>query len=255
MKVAIIEDEKPAARLLLKMLEELRPQWDIELIEGSIESACDWFAKNTHPDLLFLDIQLADGNSFMFIEQAKPKSVIIFTTAYDEYALNAFSVNSIDYILKPIKQERLNDAISKYENLVASDVRTDTSTIVDTLKSMSNMSEKKYRTRFLVEDYKEMVTLDVSEVSYIYLQNKITFAVTFSGKEYVLNDSLDKLIEQLNPDIFFRANRQTILNVKSIAKIESWFGGKISITTNPPSANKIIISRERVSQFKLWLNY
>lgn len=255
MKAAIIEDEKPAARLLLKMLKELRPQWDIELIEGSIEAACDWFVKNTHPDLIFLDIQLADGNSFLFIEQAKPKSVIIFTTAYDEYALNAFAVNSIDYILKPIKSERLNEAVVKYEKLVQSGIYADSSVIADVLKSMSDKQEKKYRSRFLIEDYNGMLTLDVADISYIYLQNKITFAVTFSGKEYVINDSLDKLVEQLDPDMFFRANRQTILTVKSIAKIESWFGGKISITTNPPSTNRIIISRERVSQFKLWLNY
>lgn len=254
MKAVIIEDEKPAARLLSNMLMELRPEWEIELIEGSIEAACAWFEQNPHPDLIFLDIQLSDGNSFMFIEQAHPQSVIIFTTAYDEYALNAFSVNSVDYLLKPFKLDRLNDAIVKYEKLIAAGNNTNVSSILDALKQVS-VKEKRYRSRFLISGYKDMSTLEVADVSYFYLQNKITFAVTFAGKEFVINESLDKLMEQLDPDSFFRANRQTILNIRSIVKIEPWFGGKISITTNPPSQGKIIISRERVSLFKLWLNY
>lgn len=254
MRVAIIEDEQPAARLLSNMLHKLRPQWDIIPIEGSIEAACAWFEKNEHPDLLFLDIQLSDGNSFLFIEQAHPKSVIIFTTAYDDYALNAFSVNSIDYLLKPIKIERLNDAIVKYEKLIDAGHTTNVSDIVDAFRQVSTC-EKKYRTRFLISGYQNTVTLNVSDVSYFYLLNKITFAVTFDGKEFIIDISLDKLMAQLDPDLFFRANRQTILSIKSVAKIEPWFGGKIVITTKPEAQNKIVISRERVSLLKLWLNY
>lgn len=254
MRVAIIEDERPAARLLCNMLQRLRPAWEVIQIDGSIEAATAWFENNPHPDLLFLDIQLSDGNSFFFIEQAHPQSTIIFTTAYDEYALNAFSVNSIDYILKPIKIERLGEALDKYEQLTGLGNKTNVSDIIDALSQISS-HEKKYRTRFLITGYKDAVTLDVSDISYFYLQNKITFVVTFDAKEYVIDISLDKLMEQLDPDVFFRANRQTILSVKSIDKMESWFGGKILITTKPASTNQIVISRERVSMLKVWLNY
>lgn len=254
MKVVIIEDEKPAARLLDGMLKDLRPDWDIEIIEGSIESACEWFEMHTHPDLIFLDIQLSDGNSFLFIEQAKPQSVIVFTTAYDEYALNAFSVNSIDYLLKPIRRERLEEAVLKYEKLVVAGRNTNVGLIVDAFKQLS-AQEKKYRSRFLINGYKDFTTLEVSDISYFYLQNKITFAVTFDGKEHVIDVSLDKLMEQLNPDMFFRANRQTIINIKSIVKIEPWFGGKVIVNTVPKSSQQIVISRERVSLLKIWLNY
>ncbi|MGM9806371.1 MAG: LytR/AlgR family response regulator transcription factor [Candidatus Aphodosoma sp.] len=254
MRVAIIEDEQPAARLLGSMLKKLRPQWEILQIEGSIEAACAWFELNAHPDLLFLDIQLSDGNSFLFIERTRPSSVIIFTTAYDEYALNAFSVNSIDYLLKPIKIERLGDAIMKYEKLVDSGHRTNVSDIVDALQQVAS-KEKRYRTRFLISGYQDTVTLNVADVSYFYLQDKITFVVTSDGREFVLDISLDKLMGQLDPDKFFRANRQTILSIGAIAKIEPWFGGKIVITTKPEAQNKIVVSRERVSLFKVWLNY
>lgn len=117
-RAVIIEDEIPAARLLNKMVSELRPEWEITVLPGMIEDAVEWFAVNPHPDIIFLDIQLNDGISFLFIEQAKPKSMIIFTTAYDEYAVRAFSVNSIDYLLKPIHKERLNDAIEKFERFL-----------------------------------------------------------------------------------------------------------------------------------------
>lgn len=254
MKAVIIEDERPAARLLGSMLGELRPDWDIEILEGSIEAACGWFEENVHPDLIFLDIQLSDGNSFLFLEQARPESVIIFTTAYDEFALNAFAVNSIDYILKPIRRERLEEALRKYEGLTAVRRGGNVGEIVEALRQAYS-AEKRFRTRFLISGYRDLTTLEVEDISYFYLQNKITFAVTFDGREFVIDVSLDKLIEQLDPDRFFRANRQTIISIRSIAKIEPWFGGKVLIHTNPESAQQIVISRERVSLLKIWLNY
>lgn len=255
MKAVIIEDEKPAARLLSNMLHKLRPYWEIETIPGSIEAACDWFAAREHPDIIFLDINLSDGNSFLFIEQAKPQGAIIFTTAYDEYALRAFTVNSIDYLLKPIKRERLEEAIVKYERLINTNRNaTSTDDILMALRQITTPG-KKYRTRFLIDGFKDNVTLDVADIAYFYLINKITMAVTTDSHEYVIDVSLDKLMEQLDPDQFFRANRQTIINIHSVAKIEPWFGGKIIVETKPRSAQQITISRERVSLFKVWLNY
>lgn len=254
MKVAIIEDEKPAARLLESMIRELRPAWEITQIPGSVEEATAWYATHAHPDILFLDIRLSDGNSFLFIERARPTSLIIFTTAYDEYALRAFAVNSIDYLLKPILPERLAEAIAKYERLVPA---TDTRRVDDLLDSLQSLVEGKqrYRTRFLVRGHEEMTTLPVGEVAYFYTENRVTFAVTHAGREHILDLSLDRLAEQLDPRQFFRANRQFILNVESVTRLEPYFGGKIIVHTRPATRERVVVSKEKVPSLKLWLNF
>lgn len=248
--VVIIEDEIPAARLLHSMVKNLRPEWNVEILQGNIEYAVDWFAHNPHPDLIFLDIQLSDGNSFVFIERAQPKSTIIFTTAFDEYAIKAFGVNSIDYLLKPISKQRLEEAINKYESMTGK--RED---YLNVIMDCLTPKEKRFRTRFLISGIDKLWTLEVSEISYFYSENKITYAVTHSGAEHVIDLPLDKLSEQLDSDQFFRANRQTIISVKSIKKIEPYFNNKVVVIVNPPSKEKITISREKITQFKMWLNY
>ena len=157
-RAAIIEDEIPAARLLNKMLTELRPEWEILLLPGNVEGAVKWFNNNPHPDILFLDIQLTDGVSFSFIEQANPECMIVFTTAYDEYAIRAFKVNSIDYLLKPIDKERLNEALEKFEKLVSKYYR-DFGKQGDILQILQNITSpaKKYRTRFLISGERQVV--------------------------------------------------------------------------------------------------
>ena len=175
-KAAIIEDEIPAGRLLHKMLSGLRPDWDIVVLPGSIEGSVKWFQEHPHPDIIFLDIQLTDGISFAFIEQAQPESMIIFTTAYDEYAIRAFTVNSIDYLLKPINRERLAEAIEKFERLTARYGNTTLSNpsneLLNLLKNISN-PEKKYRTRFLISGDEKLYTLQVEDIAY--------FSVSYSG--------------------------------------------------------------------------
>lgn len=257
-KAAIIEDEIPAGRLLHKMLSGLRPDWDIVVLPGSIEGSVKWFQEHPHPDIIFLDIQLTDGISFAFIEQAQPESMIIFTTAYDEYAIRAFTVNSIDYLLKPINRERLAEAIEKFERLTARYGNTTLSNpsneLLNLLKNISN-PEKKYRTRFLISGDEKLYTLQVEDIAYFYSENKITFAVTKEGKEHIIDLSLDKLSEQLNPDIFFCTNRQTLVSVHAIQKIENYFLGKIIVQVKPPFKDKITVSREKIAAMKLWLNY
>lgn len=253
-QVVIIEDEVPAARLLHSMVVRLRSEWDIIVLPGSVEEAIDWFASHPHPDLIFLDIQLADGNSFDFLSAARPTSAIIFTTAYDQYAVRAFTVNSIDYILKPVDEQRLQDAIRKYEQLHNShNTRPDDylSTLLDTLQP----KEKQYRTRFLIYGADSFRTLQVSDIAYFYSENKITFAVTRSNQEHVIDLSLNKLTEQLDPDRFFRANRQVILCIDAIDHAEPYFNGKLSVTARPPFKGKITISEEKLSAFKRWLNF
>lgn len=255
-RVVIIEDEKPAARLLHSMIASLRPEWEITILPGSITGAVKWFAENEHPDIIFLDIHLLDGNSFLFVEQAKPESLIIFTTAYDEYAVRAFTVNSIDYLLKPIQQERLNEAIVKYENIVSTHQKelNGTHELLDVLKNMNN-PEKRYRTRFLITSAEKFYKLSVEDIAYFYTEARVTFAVGHNGKEHIIDLPLERLCEQLDPDIFFRANRQVVLNIDSITRIEPYFQNRISVHVKPEFKEKILISREKITAFKLWLNY
>ncbi len=251
--VAIVEDEIPAARLLRTLIARLRPSWRIEMLPGNIEETVQWFATNRHPDLLFLDIQLADGSSFELLSQARPTSSVIFTTAYDEYAVRAFSVNSIDYILKPVNEERLAEAIARYEKLRERAFPSDDylETLLDTLQQR----KKLYRTRFLIAGPDRFLTLPVDEIAYFYSENKITTAVTFTGRNHIVDLPLSRLEEQLDPDRFFRANRQILLSVKAIDRLEPYFNGKISVTVHPPHKEKITVSEERVPLFKAWLNY
>ena len=256
-RAAIIEDEIPAARLLNHMLAELRPEWEILLLPGNIEEAAEWFSENTHPDLLFLDIQLTDGNSFLLIEKACPKSMIVFTTAFDTYAVRAFTVNSIDYLLKPIHRERLAETLDKFDRLhtrYSVDGLPHQEEMLEVLRSLSNPI-KRYRTRFLVSVGERLVTLPVGDVAYFYSENRVTFAVTKQGREHIVDFSLDKLSEQLNPDYFFRTNRQTLVGIDAIRKIEPYFQNKVVVDVLPPFKDKILVSKEKIASFKVWLNY
>ena len=225
-KAAIIEDEIPAARLLRDTLLSLRPDWEVQLLPGNIEEAVEWFGQHPHPDILFLDIQLTDGNSFLFIEQAHPESMIVFTTAYDEYAVRAFSVNMLEIL------QQLSAA-----------------------QETSVSVQKKYRTRFLISSGEKLFTLQVSDIAYFYSENKLTFAVTHKNREYLIDLALDRLSEQLDPDHFFRTNRQTLVCIDAIQRIESYFLGKAIVHVQPPFKDKIMISKDKMASFRMWLNY
>ena len=253
LRAAIVEDEIPAARLLRTLLARLRPAWEIEVLPGSVEEAAQWFAGNPHPDLLFLDIQLADGTSFDLLSQVRPSSAVIFTTAYDEYAVRAFSVNSIDYILKPVDEERLAESIERYETLRERILRPDD--YLETLLDALQRREKRFRTRFLIAGVDRFLTLPVEEVAYFYSENKVTTAVTFAGRNHVVDLPLSRLEELLGPERFGRATRQVLLGVGAIERIEPYFNGKVSVAVRPPHKEKITVSEERVPLFKSWLNY
>lgn len=255
LNVAIIEDEIPAARLLHSMITRLRPEWNVHVLPGNVEEAVCWFKSNTHPDIIFLDIQLADGNAFDFLSAAQPTSIIIFTTAYDQYAIRAFMVNSIDYILKPVDEKRLLDSIIKYEALLMNGEGKSSDYLEALLHTLQQNKEKRFRTRFMISGTDKFWSLQVADIAYFYSENKITFAVTKSGQEHILDMSLNKLMEQLDPDRFFRANRQIIVCIDAITHAEPYFNGKIVVTVKPPYKNKITISEEKLTSFKLWLNF
>ncbi|MGL4955930.1 MAG: LytR/AlgR family response regulator transcription factor [Bacteroidales bacterium] len=251
----IIEDEKPAARLLKSMIERVRPDWSVAVIAGNIKDAVQWFSQNAHPDLIFLDIHLSDGNSFDFLSKAQPTSSIIFTTAYDEYAIQAFRVNSIDYILKPIHQERLLDAIEKYESSYHRSIIAQQEYLSNILEGISLPDKKRYRTRFLIAGIDKYTTLQIDDVAYFYSENRITTVVTHQGKELVVDFTLNKLCEQLDPNKFFRPNRQFIISIDSVKKIEPYFNNKLTVTIVPASKTMVTVSREKLTSFKTWLNY
>ena len=189
-----------------------------------------------------------------FLSLSHPSSIVIFTTAYDQYAIRAFSVNSIDYLLKPIDEKRLLEAILKYESIIGKQQSRPENNLQLILESLQH-PEKRYRSRFLIPGNEKSYTLDVADIAYFYSENKITFAVTFTGQEHLIDLSLNKLSEQLDPDRFFRANRQILLSIQAITHIEPYFNGKIVVFVKPPHNSQITISEEKISQFKQWLNY
>ena len=252
-RVGIIEDEEPAVWLLQELISKLRPKWYIEALPGSVKESVRWLRNNEHPDLLFMDIRLSDGTSFDLLSQVKPDSMIIFTTAYDEYAIKAFDFNSIDYILKPVNGQRLAEAIARYESQNQNTFRPQD--YIETLLDALQNCEKRYRTRFLIAKPHQYCTLQVDDIAYFYSKNRITPAVTFAGDKYVIDLPLNRLEEQLNPDRFFRANRQVLLCINTIVKIEPYFNGRLVVSVNPPYKEAITVSEIRIPAFKMWLNY
>ncbi len=252
LKYIIVEDESLSAQMLESIVEELRPNWINLGIFDSVTETVDWLSENKQPDLIFLDIQLSDGLSFSIFDKVKITSAVIFTTAYDEHAIKAFKLNSVDYLLKPIKEKSLQEAIEKLESILAimDKKEIDYKTIVQSL----SIDKKDYRKRFLVSRRDEMYTLPIEEVAYIYFENKITYAVNFEGKSWAINFTLDKLEEELNPSVFIRANRQVIVNLNAIASLENYFGGKLIVKLLPELDFKMVVSRAKASSFKEWLD-
>jgi DNA-binding LytR/AlgR family response regulator len=255
MRVLIIEDEIPAQRILKDMLAEL--DYEIEVVGclDSVKKSVDWFGNNPHPEILLLDIQLSDGVSFEILEQTAIDSMIIFTTAYDEYAVKAFKANSLDYLLKPIDKDDLQSAFEKYENYSKKFIRQknidiDYSEIATTIRN----AEVQYRKRFLIQTNENFLQLPVGEIAYFHSMHKITFAITFNQIKYPVNFSLENLTEQLDPEMFFKVNRQLIININAIVKIQSYFQGKLVIKSKPAHSEKIIVGKDKAASFKRWLD-
>lgn len=250
MKTIIIEDEKPSARYLKRMLEEM----NIEVCDmlHSVEEAVNWFSENDHPDLIFLDIQLSDGLSFEIFEHTEIKSAVIFTTAFDEYALQAFKLNSVDYLLKPIAKDELLAAISKFRNFKApgASVQVDFEEI---RKLLINPVEHEYKKRFTTKIGQQIKLIAVDEIECFYSENKGTYAATFSKRNYLLEQTLESLENELAPKDFFRVNRKFIINIDGIRKIISYSNSRLKIVLKNYKEQDIIVARERVKDFKLWL--
>ena len=253
-KALIVEDEELAAERLQKLIKDVDPKIEILSIIDSVESTINWLQNNPPPDLLFLDIQLADGRSFEIFEHIKVQSPVIFTTAYDEYAIKAFELNSIDYLLKPIKIEGLKKSIDKYKKIKEYFSESDLQNKVYNLLSSIKNEDKTYKNRFLINKGDTLIPVSTNEIAYFYAEDKVNFIVTFDEKKYFINYSLDTLQEMLDPKLFQRVNRQFILSINSIKKVHNYFNYKLKIEVNPLIDKDIIISRANVVEFKKWMN-
>ena len=245
----IVEDEKPAARRLQRMLEKLGVKVITTL--HSVEEATNWFLKNEHPHLIFLDIQLSDGLSFEIFESTQIQSPIIFTTAYDEYALQAFKLNSIDYLLKPLDDEELEAALEKFrKNRFAGQKEIN----FRELKSLLNLSDSEYKKRFTVQVGQHLKIINVEDICCFYSENKGTYLCTCDNRNYLLDSSLEKLENELDPKSFFRVNRKFIVALKSIKDILTYSNTRLELKLEPFNEQQIIVSRERVKEFKEWIS-
>lgn len=249
MKALIIEDEKAAVRNLKAVLAQVAPEVEVIDVLDSVADALDWFAAHPLPELVFMDIHLADGSAFEIFEHTDVGCPVIFTTAYDEYALRAFKVNSIDYLLKPIGEEDIRAALAKLKQLHgAASPEPDFLNLIRTWKRREN-----YRTHFLVPAKGDkLLPLAVGSISFFYIADGIVKAVTTEGKEYVLAQTLDELAECLNPQLFFRANRQYLLSREAVKDIDLWFNNRLAINLRLATPGKIVVSKARVAEFKEW---
>ncbi|WP_318344416.1 LytR/AlgR family response regulator transcription factor [Flagellimonas baculiformis] len=250
MNVIIIEDEKPAARRLARLLADL--DLEVSTMLHSVDESIEWFQNNPHPDLIFLDIQLSDGLSFEIFDVVDVKSAIIFTTAYDEYALQAFKLNSIDYLLKPIDDEELESAVKKYKNFKP-ESRKISVDFNDIKNLLVNPLEREYKKRFTVKVGQHLKIINADEVECFYSENKGTYAATSDGRNYLLDTTLEQLEEELSPKVFFRISRKFYVNINHIGDIISYTNSRLQIKLKRFNEQEIIVSRERVKDFKLWL--
>ena len=252
MKVLIIEDEEPAAKRLHKMLKEIEPGFNILDNIVSVSSAIKWFNENESPDLVFSDIQLSDGLSFEIFKTVNLTSPIIFTTAYDQYAIEAFKVNSIDYLLKPIKKDELANAVNKFKKIFAS--AAPPAFDINKLLQSINPGAPEYKKRFVVRYGEHIKTIDITQVSYFYTEEKINFLKTKDNYSYPIDYNLDKLETMLDPERFFRINRQFIISIDSIGEMFSFSKSRVKINLKPPINLDTIVSTERSPHFKVWLS-
>jgi DNA-binding LytR/AlgR family response regulator len=249
--ILIIEDEEAASRRLQKMVLEVLPDANMLPALPSIRSAIDWLKENPAPHLIFLDVHLADGQSFEIFKQVHVASPIIFTTAYDQYALEAFKVNSIDYLLKPIKKEDLQRSIDKFLNLT---LTKETNVNLEKLLSSLNQKTTLYKDRFVVRYGEHIKTIETNDAAYFYTENKINFLVTRDSKRYAIDYNLDQLDDLLEPKKFFRINRQFIIGFHAIAEMFTYSKSRVLVKLNPPSKLETVVSTERSASFKAWLD-
>lgn len=254
MHILIIEDEQAVAKRLIKLLGELEPDFNILGVIDSVEEAVDWFGQNAMPDLVFADIHLADGISFEIFEKVNIDAPVIFTTAYDNYAIRAFRVNSVDYLLKPVNREELHKAIDKFK-MTRNESSTNAQEVdYQKLAKLISGKEKPLQTRMLIRYGQKFKSIEIKEVACFYTDNKTVYLHTFADDRYPIDDRLDSMEEVLDPEKFFRVNRGAIVNFDAIDEMEAYSKSRVHITLKKPLTLDFVSSTERSGAFKTWLS-
>lgn len=248
MRTIIIEDEKPAAEKLMKAISKADPSIDVLTVCNSIHEATNWLMSNPMPELIFMDIELSDGLSFKIFEKIKITCPVIFTTAYDEYWQQAFENNSIDYLLKPIKQDKLETALAKYEKL-----KKYFSQHIQQLLTQQEPQNGSHKKRFLIKRGTDYISIKTDDIRYFFATHKIVCLVDERSQKFILDQSLNDIEKQLDPSQFYRVNRKYIVNINAIKKIKTYPKSKLQLELEPANNDEIIISQENVASFKQWM--
>lgn len=255
MKVIIIEDEHAAAKNLTAILKELNESIEVTKVLESVSESIEWIKNNPQPDLAFCDIQLSDASIFDIFKSCKVEFPVIFTTAYSQYALKAFKVNSIDYILKPVNKDDVRFALQKFDNLARQSQSQREERIMSLLQELQSKNTGNYKKSFLVHYKDRLIPIEVRDFAYFFIEYGSIYGVTREKKKYVIDQKLELLEEQLNPEQFFRANRQYIVSRDAIQEVNKYFNSKLSLIVSPSPPEKITISKAKASEFKNWLEY
>jgi two-component system LytT family response regulator len=252
MKALIIEDETVAAQSLQSLIHKIDSEIEIVAILQTIDESVEWFQTSAAPDLVFMDIYLADGSAFTIFENIEIPCPVIFTTAYDEYALKAFKVNSIDYILKPVSRSDLEKAIRKYRDFTFRPQENNEliNKLLDNIKS----NQDAFRTNFLFAVGDKLVPVAAQDIAVIFIDNDSLKAITVSGQIFYIDKTLEEWMQMLNPHQFYRANRQYIVARRAIKDISIWFAGKLSVNLVIDTPERILVSKARAGDFKKWIS-
>ncbi|HEV8284597.1 MAG TPA: LytTR family DNA-binding domain-containing protein [Chitinophagaceae bacterium] len=257
MKVFIVEDEELAVKKLRKTLESVDDTAEVVGVADSIRASVNWLQNNPTPDLILMDIELCDGQSFEIFDKVNVKSTVIFTTSYDEYALKAFKVNSVDYLLKPVQKEDLKAALTKLENMktMYGGQNGSASLNVDSLvkELQQKLQPKEFRKRFLVKHAQKLVSVEVEEIAYFYSDGRLNFFKTYDNRKFVVDYTMDELEEMLDPERYFRISRAFYVSINSIDQIHDYFGNRLLLHLKPAVDKEAIVSREKVTDFKVWM--
>ncbi|OOQ62005.1 LytR/AlgR family response regulator transcription factor [Mucilaginibacter pedocola] len=255
LRIVIVEDEAATARNLAYTLQNIDEHIVVVSTLPSVQEAVAWFNSNTGYGLIFMDISLADGMSFEIFKQVKITRPVIFVTAYNEHALTAFKNNGIDYILKPFDEEEIGAALNKYKTLTAAVPSPLTPALeVENLLAQLQKLSTPYKRSFLVHFREKLIPVEAAKIAWFYTANEIVYARTIADQQYIMDFTMEQLEQQLNPEQFFRANRQFIVNRTAISEVDFYFNGRLSLKVKPEPTERILISKARVPEFKGWMN-
>jgi two-component system, LytTR family, response regulator LytT len=253
MKVILVEDEKSAQDNMRAILKEIDPSIEVLACLDSIHHTVSYFSENPPPDLAFFDIHLADGSAFKIFDQVDVQCPVVFTTAYSEYALKAFKVNSIDYLLKPIKRTELEFAINKFKNVQSKSSAIIGKEILSALKSFYPEEKKQYKKSLLIKKFDGFIPIRTDDIAFFYIDAGIVYCQMQNGQNYAVHEKMDRIQEELNPKDFFRTNRRALVSKERIKEVRNYLGGKLLIKSDVETKEKLLVSKGRVADFRKWL--